>query len=316
MDNNKAPLLSIITTMYNSAAFLSVCIESVLRQDYRHIEFIIVDDGSQDDSYAIAERYAVQDSRIRLIKLERNMGQPTAMNRALDVCRGELITFLDSDDEIEPCTYADAISLMRADPQVDVVQFPVTWGYATHREEWIDGALDCIDDREKILTSWTYKEHRMTWIKCDKVFRRELFEDIRFYPGIYFEDNLAMVALLLRTHKMAFTHTGAYRYYLHSEQKLEWREKHSHDSMLVQTESIRLLREHYPALRVVRAEFYSRIANACVIDAKVRGRKSKVALMAKACLREASLADIFGKNRLSPKAKLKIFALKLWSMLS
>ncbi|MDY3090400.1 MAG: glycosyltransferase [Porphyromonas sp.] len=316
MDNNKAPLLSIITPMYNSEAFLSVCIESVLNQEYKNIEFIIVDDASTDQSYAIAAHYAKQDARIRLIRLEQNGGQSVARNRALDVAKGELITFIDSDDAIEPCTYADAIGLMQSDETIDLVQFPVRWGYATHREEWIDGDGDILVGPEEIMSKWTYKQHRITWINCDKIFRAKLLDGVSFYPGVYFEDNLVLLEVMMRVNKMAFTHTGAYRYYLHSEQKLEWREKHSHDSMLVQTESIRLLREHYPALRVVRAEFYSRIANACVIDAKVRGRKSKVALMAKACLREASLADIFGKNRLSPKAKLKIFALKIWSMLS
>ncbi len=316
MNNNKAPLLSIITPMYNSAAFLSVCIESVLNQEYKNIEFIIVDDGSTDDSYAIAERYAKQDARIRLIRMEQNGGQSVARNRALDIAQGELITFMDSDDAIEPCTYADAVRLMQEDSELDIVQFPVTWGYATHREEWLDGTLDSISGQEKIVSSWAYKRYGLTWVNWDKIFRSNLFLKIRYFPGIYFEDNLLLLEVMLRVNKMAFTHTGAYRYYIHSEQKLNWTEKHSHDSMLAQTEIIRLLREHHPDLRVVRAEFYRRIANACVAEIKARGSKVKVVQMAKSCLREASLADIFGKNRLSPKAKLKIFALKLWSMLS
>lgn len=308
------PLLSIITTMYNSAAFLAVCIESVLKQNYPKIEFIIVDDGSTDDSYVIAEKYATQDPRIKLIKLEENMGQPTAMNKALDICTGDLITFIDSDDEIEPCTYQDAITLMQKDANIDLVQFPVTWGYATKREEWIDGLGDILEEKEQILTHWVYKDFRMTWIKCDKVFRAKLFENVRFYPKIYFEDNLALVSIFMNVNKMAFTHTGSYRYYLHTEQKLTWTEKRSLDSMFVQCESIAILKKEYPMFRTVRAEFYSRIANACVIDYRSKGSNSEVVVKAKATLKQMPMADIWGKNRLSLKAKLKLSALKLWAV--
>lgn len=95
-------LLSIITPSYKSERFISQTIESVLAQTYKNWEMIIVDDVSPDNSNEIIEEYIKKDSRIKLIKLEKNSGPAVARNRAIEEAQGRYIAFLDADDLWHP----------------------------------------------------------------------------------------------------------------------------------------------------------------------------------------------------------------------
>ena len=91
-------LVSIITPSYNSARFISLTIESVLAQTYENWEMIIVDDCSPDNSNEIIKKYCKKDNRIKLIKLEKNVGPAVARNIAIKEAKGKFISFLDADD--------------------------------------------------------------------------------------------------------------------------------------------------------------------------------------------------------------------------
>ena len=91
-----AHTLSIIIPVYNTSAFLEKCVESVLKQNVE-MEIILIDDGSTDDSPALCDRLALCDARIKVIH-QANSGISSARNRALDICKGKYITFVDSDD--------------------------------------------------------------------------------------------------------------------------------------------------------------------------------------------------------------------------
>jgi teichuronic acid biosynthesis glycosyltransferase TuaG len=91
-------LISIITPSYNSSKFISQTIESVLSQTYENWEMIIVDDMSPDNSNEIIEEFIEKDSRIKVIKLEKNSGPAVARNRAIKEANGRYIAFLDADD--------------------------------------------------------------------------------------------------------------------------------------------------------------------------------------------------------------------------
>lgn len=95
------PLFSVIAPMYNVERFLAECIESIQAQTLKDIEIILVDDGSPDHCGEIAERYACEDKRIRVVH-RSNGGLGPARNSGLEVARGEYVGFVDSDDWIEP----------------------------------------------------------------------------------------------------------------------------------------------------------------------------------------------------------------------
>src|SRR4051794_28949507 len=90
----RQPLVSVLIPLYNYDRFVARCISSVLEQSYRNLELIICDDGSTDDSLAIARQFAALDSRVRVIA-KANGGQASALNAAYQEHRGQIICILD-----------------------------------------------------------------------------------------------------------------------------------------------------------------------------------------------------------------------------
>ena len=92
-------LITVIVPIYNVELYLRKCIDSITGQSYKNLEIILVDDGSQDKCGLICDEYAEKDSRVRVIHKE-NGGLSDARNAALDVMKGEYVTFIDSDDYV------------------------------------------------------------------------------------------------------------------------------------------------------------------------------------------------------------------------
>lgn len=95
------PLISIIVPVYNTESYLRNTIDSVLRQEYKNWELILVDDGSTDGSGRICDEYSERDSRIRVLH-KSNSGVSDTRNKGLEIAKGEWVFFLDSDDELFP----------------------------------------------------------------------------------------------------------------------------------------------------------------------------------------------------------------------
>ena len=113
-------LISIIVPVYNTGALLPRCIQSIQAQTYRNLEILLIDDGSRDDSGAICDAFAAEDSRIRVIHKE-NGGQSSARNLALDLAKGEYITCVDSDDWLEDETAYEKMMELMLQYQVKLV---------------------------------------------------------------------------------------------------------------------------------------------------------------------------------------------------
>ena len=92
-------LISIIIPIYNVEKYLHCCINSVIRQTYKNLEIILIDDGSPDNCGKICDEYAKKDNRIKVIHKE-NGGLSSARNAGLDIAKGEYISFVDSDDYV------------------------------------------------------------------------------------------------------------------------------------------------------------------------------------------------------------------------
>lgn len=96
--------ISIIIPVYNSEKFLDACVCSVINQTYNNLEIILVDDGSTDNSGALCDKWKVTDSRIKVIH-QKNQGVSAARNHGLETATGDFISFIDSDDVVEPEMY-------------------------------------------------------------------------------------------------------------------------------------------------------------------------------------------------------------------
>lgn len=106
------PLLSIVIPVYNVALFLDECLASVVGQEFRNVEVICIDDGSTDNSSLILDEWRHRDSRIMVVHQE-NKGSSEARNVGIRIARGEFITFVDSDDKVQPNIYTDTLSIMQ-----------------------------------------------------------------------------------------------------------------------------------------------------------------------------------------------------------
>lgn len=112
-------MVSIIVPVYNASRYLRKCVQSVIAQDFAYWELILVDDGSQDDSYAICQELAAQDSRIIALHQE-NGGANSARLNGYKHIKGEYITFLDSDDTLPTCALSALFAGM--DAETDIVR--------------------------------------------------------------------------------------------------------------------------------------------------------------------------------------------------
>ena len=115
------PKVSFIVPVYNTQEFLPRCFDSLLNQTCPDIEIIVVNDGSPDGSAAIIDEYARMDSRVRVVE-KSNGGLSSARNAGMDVARGDIIDFVDSDDYVEP-NLAEFLAGTFAEDHPEIVVF-------------------------------------------------------------------------------------------------------------------------------------------------------------------------------------------------
>ena len=106
-------VISVIIPCYNVEKYIDRCMESVLNQTYRELEIILVDDGSTDRTGNICDRYSQIDARVKVIHKE-NRGLSSARNAGLDICQGDYIFFVDSDDWISHNMYEKMLSSLKS----------------------------------------------------------------------------------------------------------------------------------------------------------------------------------------------------------
>ena len=102
--------ISIIIPVYQVEKYIKRCLDSILSQTYSNLEIILIDDGSRDMSGKICDEYTIKDSRIKVIHQD-NAGVSVARNKGLDICTGDYVTFVDSDDFLEPLMYEKMMEL-------------------------------------------------------------------------------------------------------------------------------------------------------------------------------------------------------------
>ena len=92
------PLVSVVMPVYNAEPYIEDSLESIIKQSYQNFEFVIVDDASTDGTFKILQKYALQDSRIKLLRNQKNRGVSETVRKAIDNARGEYIARMDADD--------------------------------------------------------------------------------------------------------------------------------------------------------------------------------------------------------------------------
>ena len=207
LDNST--LISVIVPVFNVEKYLDRCIESICAQTYRNLEIILVDDGSTDSSGKKCDSWALKDSRIKVLHVE-NGGQGRARNIGLDVARGELIGFVDSDDYIDGDMYSFLYDLMVGyDADISVCGFYFEENGKNRSRTRLNVPHTYGRDESLALI---VKDRLLMNYMWDKLYRRELFDGLRFEEGVIFEDIKFMYKILYRIDRIVIFDRLKYHY--------------------------------------------------------------------------------------------------------
>ncbi len=202
----KTPLVSVIVPIYNVEKYLKKCIESIIRQTYQQLEIILVDDGSTDSSPQICDEFLKLDDRIKVIH-KKNGGLSDARNAGLDIAKGDYYAFIDSDDYISIDNIETLLNAVRKEACEIAVCNIIQFTENGHQKPFY-----CPVENQTVYHG---KDRYITLNQpsvCNKLFKAELFEGIRFPKGKYYEDTFVYHELLYRANSVVLTGANGYWY--------------------------------------------------------------------------------------------------------
>lgn len=180
------PTISIIVPVYNVERYLTKCLLSIINQTFKDIEIILIDDGSTDESGKICDDFAKKDRRIRVIHKE-NGGLSSARNKGLDLANGEYIGFVDSDDLISTNMYEILLKYLKL-YNTDIA----IGGFTNNKSNLFNGKeiknKNILYVKDNVLLYYLKNDGHSVW---RRLYKRELFKNVRFELGEINEDVLA-----------------------------------------------------------------------------------------------------------------------------
>jgi len=199
--------ISVIVPVFNVENYLEQCINSIINQTYKNIEVILVNDGSNDRSGSICDKYATKDTRIKVIH-QVNAGLSNARNVGLDLAKGDFIGFVDSDDYIEEDMFEFLLKLA-LDNNADIA---VCGTYSKNKINKTDNEkrnyVYLSEEAIKVMLTET-KFNTSAW---DKLYKKELFINIKYPKGKIYEDLDTTYKLIHKANKIVYNSTPKYYY--------------------------------------------------------------------------------------------------------
>lgn len=206
------PKVSVLTTVYNRAQFLAECIESVQQSRLTDYEHIIVDDGSTDDSVAIANRYAAQDPKIKVFVNEQNLGDYPNRNQAAKHASGKYLKYLDADDLHGPWILNIMVDAMEQFPEAgfglieygkNAPTFPIQLSGAQAQDDF-------------------YSKQRNIFNRSplNSIIKREVFETVGGFSGKRMVGDFEMWHVLSQKHSVVVIPSGLAHYRKHDDQEM------------------------------------------------------------------------------------------------
>ena len=220
------PLISVIVPVYNAEKYLHRCVDSILNQTYKNLEIILIDDGSKDSSGTICDAYAAKDSRIKVIH-QKNFGVSAARNAGLDAAFGDYITFVDSDDSIKADMLEKLVSKLQRE-NADLVICGSLIDNGIRLTKHPKKCKEKIYSTEELMKDYVCADWIFTG-PCNKLYKYELFNDIRFPEFRAHEDAFIMHHILGQCKKAVFIEKYLYIQYL--RQNSTERSKFSQDKL-------------------------------------------------------------------------------------
>jgi len=204
------PLVSIIVPIYKVEPYLRRCLDSIVNQTYTNLEIILVDDGSPDGCPQICDEYAARDKRIVVIH-KGNGGLSDARNAGLDICKGEYISFVDSDDWVDE-TYIETLLDLSIKENADI-------SIGNHSFAYENGSIKTISFESKsYLKSEAIKKiilhQTLPWgASWGKIYKRNIFFKYNFPIGKFHEDDYTSYKFIYEANKIACIDKTLYNYF-------------------------------------------------------------------------------------------------------
>ena len=201
-------LISIIIPVYNSEKYLEKCLNSIINQTYKELDIILIDNGSTDSSNEICKEYQKRDERIKLITVE-NKGVSDARNKGLDIAEGEYISFVDSDDTIEP-NFIQSLYETCKKNNADISVININYKYSNHINRPLNMETQVISNKE----FYRQLTEGIKGFVANKLYKKEVISNIRFDTGITIcEDLLFNVEIAKNVKKISILNEYLYNYY-------------------------------------------------------------------------------------------------------
>lgn len=209
------PAISVIIPVYRVERYLDACVSSVLAQTFGDFEIILVDDGSPDGCPALCDAWARKDPRIRVIHRE-NGGLSAARNTGIEAAKGQFLTFVDSDDLLEPDTLRRAWEAQRQ-YSADLVVYNLVYVDENNRPlaspDFTVFRDEVLDEAEVWRRYFALEEQKIYYVVAwNKLYRAELFRELRYAEGKRYEDQFLMPQLLAQCGRIACLAYPGYRY--------------------------------------------------------------------------------------------------------
>lgn len=196
------PLVSVVVPVYRAEQYLETCVDSLLQQSYQALEIILVDDGSPDSCGELCDRYAEQDSRVKVIH-QSNRGVSAARNAGVQLASGAYIAFVDADDWVDPqyiAHMAECAERQNADLVVCRCETEVTN---------VTGEIKL--SREEAVRALLYQKWFDT-APWSKLYRAEIAKEIPFPEGMFFEDLAVVCRMFGLAEKVIYSTKQLYHY--------------------------------------------------------------------------------------------------------
>jgi glycosyltransferase involved in cell wall biosynthesis len=197
--------LTIIIPCYNTQNYLERCIESIINQNYNDFELILIDDCSTDDTLKIIKTYAIKYNFIKYIENKKNMGAGYSRNEALKIVHTKYVTFIDSDDFIDNNYLEEHMkNIKKENADISICDIKVI--YESNGTFEISECCDKAFNKKNIILSG------LAASPCNKIFKKELFNENLFAEGIINEDIPAVIYSLIKSNKIIYVKDIYYNY--------------------------------------------------------------------------------------------------------
>ncbi len=201
--------ITIIVPVYNVEEYVGRCLESIITQTHANLEIIVVNDGSDDNSMDVVEKFSTIDNRFVVVN-QKNLGLSLARNCGLDIATGDYVLFVDSDDWLDP-EACERLLDVALETNADVVVFGlmlVAPNWVIERKQFkFESSLS---GEEYLLAAM--QSDGFTPTACNKFYKKDVVSGVRFPPGLRYED-IYFTAAVLASSATVFIEGGVFYYY-------------------------------------------------------------------------------------------------------